>query len=177
MLVDTGHEYPEDKSRLYARLQEELLAIVDGVPHPIPNLANASALLWQGLKDINWAGFYLMEDGQLVLGPFQGKPACIYIAVGRGVCGTAVAEGRTLCVDDVHKFPGHIACDSASNSEIVIPIRGDDRIVGVLDVDSPCFARFDPLDQEGLEGIVRILEMACEWRRAACTSRKSSRYE
>lgn len=164
MLVDSVHEYPDDKAQLYTQLQEELQLIVEGVPQPIPNLANASALLWQGLKDINWAGFYLMEDGQLLLGPFQGKPACIYIAVGRGVCGTAVAEGRTLRVEDVHKFPGHIACDCASNSEIVVPIRDGDRIVGVLDVDSPLFGRFDELDQEGLEGIVRILEKACEWK-------------
>lgn len=165
MLADHSHEYPEDKARLYPTLQQDLLAIVDDVPQPIPNLANASALLWQGLKDINWAGFYLMEDGQLVLGPFQGKPACIYIAVGRGVCGTAVAQGKTLRVDDVHKFPGHIACDSASNSEIVIPIRDGDRIIGVLDIDSPLFSRFDDRDQEGLEGLVRILEKACDWKR------------
>lgn len=163
MLVDTVNEYPDDKAELYAQLQEELKAITEGVPQPIPNLANASALLWHGLKDINWAGFYLMKDGQLILGPFQGKPACIYIAVGRGVCGTAVAEGRTLRIDNVHEFPGHIACDSASNSEIVIPIRNGDKIVCVLDIDSPLLARFDDADQEGLEGLVRVLEKACEW--------------
>lgn len=165
MLVDAVHEYPEDKAQLYAQLQKELQAIVEGIPQPLPNLANTSALLWYALKDINWAGFYLMEDDQLLLGPFQGKPACIYIAVGRGVCGTAVAEGRTQLVDDVHKFSGHIACDSASNSEIVVPIRDGDRIVGVLDVDSPHFARFDAQDQEGLEGIVKILERACAWKK------------
>jgi GAF domain-containing protein len=106
-----------------------------------------------------------MEDGQLLLGPFQGRPACIYIAIGRGVCGTAVAEGRTQLVDDVHQFPGHIACDSASNSEIVVPIRDGDRIVGVLDVDSPSFGRFDDLDRQGLEAIARILEKSCRWER------------
>ena len=116
-----------------------------------------------GLENINWAGFYLMDGNQLVLGPFQGKPACIYIPVGKGVCGTAVEEGRTLRVDNVHEFPGHIACDAASNSEIVIPIRDGERIVGVLDIDSPLLARFDSEDQEGLEGVVRILERACVW--------------
>jgi len=109
MLAHSTYDYPDDKAELYPLLHQELLAMVEGVPQPIPNLANASALLWQGLKDINWAGFYLMEDGQLVLGPFHGKPACIYIAVGRGVCGTAVARGETVRVDDVHKFPGHIS--------------------------------------------------------------------
>jgi GAF domain-containing protein len=165
MLVDSRHEYPDDKAQLYAQLREELTAIVEGIPQPIPNLANTSALLWHALKDINWAGFYLMEDGQLLLGPFQGRPACIYIAIGRGVCGTAVAEGRTQLVDDVHQFPGHIACDSASNSEIVVPIRDGDRIVGVLDVDSPSFGRFDDLDRQGLEAIARILEKSCRWER------------
>ena len=161
----TAHEYPTDKAQLYAQLQQELALIVDGIPQPIPNLANASALLWQALRDINWAGFYLMEDGQLLLGPFQGRPACIYIPVGRGVCGTAVARGETQLVKDVHKFPGHIACDSASNSEIVIPIRDGDRIVGVLDIDSPNVARFDEVDRQGLEKIVAILERACNWER------------
>lgn len=160
-----AHEYPVNKVQLYAQLQQELALIVDGIPQPIPNLANASALLWQALRDINWAGFYLMEDGQLLLGPFQGKPACIYIPVGRGVCGTAVALGETQLVHDVHKFPGHIACDSASNSEIVIPIRDGDRIVGVLDVDSPSVARFDEVDKQGLEQMVVILERACNWER------------
>jgi len=162
MLKD-AHNYPEDKAQLYPLLQTELRALVEGVPQPIPNLANASALLWQGLRNINWAGFYLMDDGQLVLGPFQGKPACIYIPVGKGVCGTAVEEGRALRVDNVHDFPGHIACDAASNSEIVIPIRDGERVVGVLDIDSPLLARFDSEDQDGLEGIVRILERACVW--------------
>lgn len=163
MLKD-AHDYPDDKDLLYPLLQSELRALVEGVPQPMPNLANASALLWQGLRDINWAGFYLMDDGRLLLGPFQGKPACIYIPVGKGVCGTAVAEGRTVRVDDVHAFPGHIACDSASKSEIVIPIRDGETIVGVLDIDSPLRARFDGRDQAGLEGIVRILEQACVWR-------------
>ncbi|MGI6632711.1 MAG: GAF domain-containing protein [Bacillota bacterium] len=156
-------DYPYDKRELYALLRKELAALVEGVPQPIPNLANAAALLWQALRDINWAGFYLMEDGQLVLGPFQGKPACIYIPIGKGVCGTAVAENRTQRVDDVHSFPGHIACDSASNSEIVVPIRQNGRVAGVLDIDSPLHARFDEVDQEGLESFVSILEGACRF--------------
>ncbi len=163
MLKDT-HDYPEDQAQLYCLLQKDLLALVEGVCQPIPNLANASALLWLGLGNINWAGFYLMNDGRLLLGPFQGKPACVYIPAGKGVCGTAVKENRTLRVDDVHEFPGHIACDAASNSEIVIPIRDGKRIVGVLDIDSPVPGRFDSEDQDGLEEIVRILEQACVWR-------------
>lgn len=163
MTVNLDDHYPEDKAEQYRLLQRQLAALVEGEKEPIPNLANASALLWLGLKDINWAGFYLMKDGELLLGPFQGKPACIHISIGKGVCGSAVAEERTLCIDDVHQFPGHIACDSASNSEIVIPIRSEKRIVGVLDIDSPAFARFDSADQEGLEEFVRILEGACCW--------------
>jgi L-methionine (R)-S-oxide reductase len=163
-VLEETRDYPEDKAHLYSLLQKDLMALVEGVREPVPNLANASALLWQGLQNINWAGFYLVDGDRLVLGPFQGKPACIYIPAGKGVCGTAVAEDRTLRVDDVHEFPGHIACDSASRSEIVIPIRDGKRIVGVLDVDSPLPARFDSLDQEGLEGLVRILERACVWQ-------------
>lgn len=155
--------YPENKTELYSLLCRQLTALTEGEKEVIPNLANASALLWMALKDINWAGFYLMKNGELLLGPFQGKPACIRIPVGRGVCGAAAAEGHTRIVADVHQFPGHIACDSASNSEIVVPIRHGDNIVGVLDVDSPVFSRFDSGDQEGLEAFVRILERACAW--------------
>jgi len=142
----------------YNELNLQLTGLIEGVPHKIANLANASALLYQTLEDLNWAGFYLMEDGRLVLGPFQGKTACIEIAVGKGVCGTAVAENKTQLVEDVHQFPGHIACDCASNSEIVVPIRKDGQVVGVLDMDSPVFSRFDQEDQAGLEEFVRILE-------------------
>ena len=142
----------------YTRLNEQLAALVHGVPHRIANLSNAAALLYNTLPDLNWAGFYLMENGLLVLGPFQGKPACIEIQVGRGVCGTAAAEDRTQLVYDVHQFPGHIACDSASNSEIVVPIHGDGRIVGVLDIDSPLVGRFTEEDRVGLEAFVRVLE-------------------
>ena len=142
----------------YPLLNQQLAALIRGVPHRIANLSNAAALLYNTLPDLNWAGFYLMEDGMLVLGPFQGKPACIEIQVGRGVCGTAVAEDRTQLVYDVHQFPGHIACDSASNSEIVVPIRAEGRVVGVLDIDSPLVDRFTEEDRTGLEEFVRILE-------------------
>ena len=142
----------------YEMLCKQLVALTQDIPHPIANLANASALLWQALGDINWAGFYLLEGDILVLGPFQGKPACIEIPVGKGVCGTAVAEEKTQLVADVHQFPGHIACDSASNSEIVIPIYKNSRIFGVLDIDSPLFGRFTREDQAGLELFVKTLE-------------------
>ena len=142
----------------YKILNEQLYALIHGIPHPIANLANASALLYQNLPDLNWAGFYLMENGILVLGPFQGKTACIEIPVGKGVCGTAVMRNETVLVKNVHEFPGHIACDSASNSEIVVPVRKGDTVVGVLDIDSPFLGRFDEYDREGLERFVRILE-------------------
>ena len=141
----------------YRTLNAQLSALVGGVPHRTANLANAAALLYHTLDGLNWAGFHLLEGDTLVLGPFQGRPACIEIPVGRGVCGTAVAEGRTQLVPDVHQFPGHIACDSASNSEIVVPIRADGKIVGVLDLDSPHLGRFTEEDQAGLEEFVRIL--------------------
>ncbi len=142
----------------YDLLCRELAALTAGVPYETANLANAAALLWQQLHGINWAGFYKMTDGALVLGPFQGKPACIRISVGKGVCGTAVARDETQVVADVHQFPGHIACDCASNSEIVVPIHVDGQVWGVLDIDSPHFARFTEEDRTGLEHFVAILE-------------------
>ena len=142
----------------YALLNKQLASLTKDVPHPISNLANAAALLWEALPDINWAGFYLLEGDFLVLGPFQGKTACIEIPVGRGVCGTAVAQKATQLVPDVHRFPGHIACDSASNSEIVIPLVKEERIVGVLDIDSPLHNRFSEADKLGLEMFARILQ-------------------
>jgi len=141
----------------YDILCEKLRALTDGVPHRIANLANASALLYAELEDLNWAGFYFLEGRKLVLGPFQGKPACIEIEVGKGVCGTAVQEGKTQLVPDVHLFPGHIACDSASNSEIVVPLRVNGEIVGVLDIDSPWPGRFTKEDQTGLEAVAVII--------------------
>lgn len=142
----------------YDSLAAQLAALTDGIPYEIANLSNASALLWDTLPNINWAGFYKMVDGALVLYPFQGKPACIRIPVGRGVCGTAVAEDRTQLVYDVHQFPGHIACDCASNSEIVVPIHVRGEIWGVLDIDSPSIGRFTEEDQAGLEKFVTVLE-------------------
>ena len=142
----------------YVQLNSKLAAITQDVPYEVANLANGAALLWDTLPDINWAGFYKMVDGALVLYPFQGKTACIRIPVGRGVCGTAVAEDKTQLVPDVHQFPGHIACDSASNSEIVVPIHVNGAVWGVLDIDSPYYDRFTPEDQQGLEQFVAILE-------------------
>ena len=142
----------------YSELTAILTALTDGIPYEIANLSNASALLWEHLPDINWAGFYKMEDGALVLYPFQGKPACIRIPVGRGVCGTAVAEDAVQLVYDVHQFPGHIACDSASNSEIVLPIHVKGEIWGVLDIDSPFIGRFTEEDKAGLQQFVDVLE-------------------
>ena len=142
----------------YSFLCQNLAAITDGVPYETANLANASALLWEHLPDLNWAGFYKMTDGKLVLGPFQGKTACIVIEIGRGVCGTAVAEDKSQLVYDVHQFPGHIACDCASNSEIVVPIHVNGKIWGVLDIDSPVIGRFSEEDKAGLEEFVKILE-------------------
>lgn len=142
----------------YQEICRMLQGLIQDVPYLTANLANASALLYQELRDLNWAGFYLMEKDRLVLGPFQGRPACIEIPVGKGVCGTAAARDEIMLVKNVHEFPGHIACDAASNSEIVLPIHKDGRIVGVLDIDSPVIARFTEDDRDGLEQFVQILE-------------------
>ena len=142
----------------YAAMNAQLKSLTEDIPYETANLANAAALLWEHLPGINWAGFYKMTDGKLVLGPFQGKTACIVIPVGRGVCGTAVAEDKTQLVYDVHQFPGHIACDSASNSEIVIPLHVRGEIWGVLDIDSPHIGRFTEADKEGIEQFSRIRE-------------------
>ncbi len=142
----------------YDTIAAQATALTEGIPHEIANLSNISALLWQEMPDINWVGFYKMMGGRLVLYPFQGKPACIEIPVGKGVCGTAVAQDAVQLVYDVHQFPGHIACDSASNSEIVLPLHKDGEIWGVLDIDSPNVGRFTESDREGLEKIARIIE-------------------
>ena len=146
------------KLEQYKKMNTQLEALIGDVPHLIANMANASALLYQTLEDINWAGFYLMKQGRLVLGPFQGKTACIEIAVGKGVCGTAVERDEVMLVKNVHEFEGHIACDSASNSEIVLPIYKNGEIFGVLDIDSPSLARFDEEDSRGLCEFVQIFE-------------------
>lgn len=150
--------YPSEPSALYPLLCQQLAALTDGVPHLISNLANASAALNEALTDINWVGFYLAEGEKLILGPFQGRTACIEIPIGKGVCGTAFAKNETQLVYDVHQFPGHIACDSASNSEIVIPLRKDGKVVAVLDIDSPTIGRFTEEDRSGLEQAARIIE-------------------
>ena len=142
----------------YDTVAAQLAALTEGIPYEVANLANASALLWQEMENINWVGFYKMTEGALVLGPFQGKPACIRIPVGKGVCGTAVAEDAIQLVYDVHQFPGHIACDGASNSEIVLPIHVNGSIWGVLDIDSPLIGRFTESDREGLKKVVAVLE-------------------
>ena len=150
--------YKGTLSEQYETLAKQLDALLHGEPNVIANLSNASALLNQFLTDINWVGFYLMKDGELVLGPFQGLPACVRIPVGRGVCGTAVEKKETILVEDVHAFPGHIACDAATNSEIVIPLFKDEELVGVLDIDSPLKARFTQEDAFGLAKFVNVLE-------------------
>ena len=142
----------------YGLLCEQLKALAETDVHYVPLLANAAAILWEALEDINWAGFYLVRGERLVLGPFQGKVACVHIRRGAGVCGTAWERDETQLVPDVHAFPGHIACDSASNSEIVVPMHRNGEVCGVLDIDSPSFGRFSEADREGLEEFVRVLE-------------------
>ena len=142
----------------YKLLKNQLISLAEEEVNYLPLLSNASALIFEGLTDLNWVGFYLMNKGSLLLGPFQGKLACIRIPLGKGVCGTAAAKNETILVDNVHEFPGHIACDGASNSEIVIPIHYNGEVAGVLDIDSPKFSRFSETDRLGLEGFVRALE-------------------
>lgn len=140
----------------YTDLARDLRALLSGERDLVANAANTAALIWEALPDLNWAGFYLYKSGELVLGPFQGKPACVRIAMGKGVCGTAAQRRATVLVEDVHAFPGHIACDSASNSEIVLPLLRGAELLGVLDLDSPKHARFTNEDARGLEGLARI---------------------
>lgn len=146
----------KDKAADYARLRAELAALLAGEADLIANAANTSALIFDALPDINWAGFYFLKGGELVVGPFQGKPACVRIALGSGVCGTAAARRRTLLVPDVHEFPGHIACDTVSRSEIVVPLLAADTLLGVLDIDSPRPGRFDEDDARGLETLAAL---------------------
>jgi GAF domain-containing protein len=150
-----------DPAAFYTELRAQLEALIGDERDAIANLANAAALIWHTTPELNWAGFYLRRgENELVLGPFQGKPACVRIAVGRGVCGTAVARGESVLVEDVNAFPGHIACDGASRSELVVPIRQAGRVVGVLDLDSPSVGRFTEADRMGFEGVVAVLERA-----------------
>ncbi len=149
--------YQGKKEKNYELVQKQLLALIEDETNQIANLSNAAALLNLFLDEINWVGFYLYEEGQLILGPFQGLPACVRIPMGKGVCGTSAATEKTLRVEDVHQFPGHIACDAASRSEIVIPLMKDGNLLGVLDIDSPITDRFDEMDQQGLEKFAEIL--------------------
>src|SRR6516165_5121759 len=145
-----------DKSQLYRELAEQLGALLAGEPDRIANAANMAALLYHGLPNLNWAGFYFRHGGELVLGPFQGKPACVRIPLGKGVCGTAAAKAATVLVPDVHQFPGHIACDPVSRSELVVPLIEAREVSGVLDLDSPLLGRFDEIDQAGCEQLVAL---------------------
>ena len=152
----------EDKVREYAGLAQELAGLLEVDRHPLPNAANMAALLYRRLPDVNWAGFYFRRDDELILGPFQGSPACVRIPLGKGVCGTSAARSKTLVVPDVHAFPGHIACDTQSRSEIVIPIRWQSGVVGVCDIDSPLPGRFDERDAVWLERCVEIFQSATD---------------
>ena len=149
----------------YRLLQEQIQSLAEEEKHWLPVLSNASALLWESIEDINWAGFYLLEENTLMLGPFQGKVACVHLPLGKGVCGTGAQQDRTQLVCDVHAFPGHIACDSASRSEIVVPIHNDGAVVGVLDIDSPMERRFTEDDRSGLEAFVKTLEEVIAWKK------------
>jgi len=156
-----------EKRALYRELATELAALLAGESDRIANAANTAALIYHRLPDLNWAGFYFASGGELVLGPFQGQPACVRIAWGNGVCGTAAAQRTSIVVPDVHQFPGHIACDAASRSELVVPLLIDDNVVGVLDLDSPLPARFDEADRTGCEELARVfLAHQPEWPEA-----------
>src|SRR6266478_1062344 len=154
----------EPKLELYDQLAAQLSSLLAGESDLIANAANFSSLIFHSLPDLNWAGFYFARDGELVLGPFQGKPACVRIRIGQGVCGTAAAKCATTIVPNVHEFPGHIACDSASNSEIVVPLIKNDQLIGVLDLDSPIDGRFDREDANGLNRLVSVFVETIEWQ-------------
>ena len=153
----------DNKKDFYGELNAMLAGLIGEESDWLANAANAASLLYQMLPDINWAGFYLMKKGELVLGPFQGKPDCVRIQMGKGVCGTAASSGEIQVVEDVELFPGHIACDAASQSEIVLPIYQNERLIGVLDIDSPVKGRFDNQDADGLSGFVKVLNQHIEW--------------
>jgi L-methionine (R)-S-oxide reductase len=155
-MFETASIEAGSKPEFYHAFLQQLQALLDGEDDPIANAANISALMFLMMPDLNWAGFYLLKGDELVLGPFQGKPACVRIPIGRGVCGTAVARGAAVLVEDVHAFPGHIACDAASRSELVVPIHRDGRVIGVIDLDSPIPARFDLEDQAAIERVAAL---------------------
>jgi len=165
MAFQVSESRSTSKSDLYDQLAAQLSSLLAGERDLIANAANFSSLIFHSLPDVNWAGFYFEKDGELVLGPFQGKPACVRIAVGQGVCGAAARSRVTTIVPNVHEFPGHIACDSASNSEIVVPLMKGERLIGVLDLDSPVSGRFDEEDAIGLNRLVSVLTESSEWQR------------
>jgi L-methionine (R)-S-oxide reductase len=160
MTFQLGKKEAGSKAELYSHLAAQLRSLLEGERDFIAHAANLSSLLYHSLPDLNWAGFYLYKDGELVLGPFQGQPACVRIALGKGVCGTAAQARQTILVDNVNEFPGHIACDSASNSEIVVPLIAQGQLIGVLDLDSPSLARFDDEDACGLNELAEIFVQA-----------------
>jgi L-methionine (R)-S-oxide reductase len=152
----------KSKKDIYAELASQLSSLLDGERDLVANAANFSSLIYHGLPELNWAGFYFAKENDLVLGPFQGNPACVRIRIGHGVCGAGAAHRETVIVPNVHEFAGHIACDSASNSEIVVPLIKNSRLIGVLDLDSPSIGRFDKDDADGLESLVKIFIEACD---------------
>ena len=153
-------------AELYAELMRQAEGLFTGERDPWANSANVAALVWELLPDLNWAGFYFLRGGQLIVGPFQGRIACVRLALGQGVCGAAAERRDTVIVPDVHQYPGHIVCDAASNSEIVVPLIAHNRLIGVLDLDSPSYGRFGPADALGLEALARRLAASCDWRLA-----------
>ncbi len=163
-MKDLTYAYPVDRSEMYPMVVKQLESLTEDETLVIPNLANAAALLTAAMEHINWVGFYLTQFDTLILGPYQGHPACIRIPYGKGVCGTAAQEDRVQYVKNVADFPGHIACDSASKSEIVVPIHSDGMVVGVLDIDSPVRNNFGQTDIDGLTEFVRVLEKSCDWK-------------
>ena len=156
--------HSEEKKNLYSEIYRQMVSLLEETRFALPSLSNCSALVYSQLPDLNWCGFYILHQNELILGPFQGNPACIRIAPGKGVCGTALQKQTTICVENVHLFPGHIACDARSNSEIVIPLfDADHQIRGVFDLDSPQLNRFDTIDQEGLEELCSLLQSSLSW--------------
>lgn len=162
-MIDIVSTNATNKTELYRQLASQIRGLLGGERDPLANTANVAAMLYHALPQVNWAGFYRLAGGELILGPFQGKPACVRLPLGKGVCSAATMQMETVIAPDVHAFPGHIACDAASKSEIVVPIIHGGRVLGVLDLDSPVTHRFDSADQEGLEAIVAILVTGCDW--------------
>lgn len=162
-MIEIDFKIAANKTELYRQLASQIRGLLDGERDPLANTANLAAMLYHALPQVNWAGFYRLTGDELILGPFQGKPACVRLPLGKGVCSAAATRKQTVIVQDVHSFPGHIACDAASKSEIVVPVVHGGRLLGVLDIDSPVNHRFDSADQEGLEALVAMLVAGCDW--------------